>query len=472
MSKKSSYLLITLVVLTTMGCATSRNERYAQLDNYVRAGDYNAALAIYEDKNELSELYNANKDLVLYHLDRGMIAYYANKYDLSISELEMGERLIEEYFTKSVSQAAASYLLNDNVIEYQGEVHEDLYVNLFKSLSYLEERDFDGAYVEVHRLTDKLNYLNDKYASLAQEYNSSEDEEIPITLEEIRFHNSALARYLSMLIYRGDNNWDSARIDRDQIKMAFASQSQIYDFPQPDLEPYLSNTDKGRLDFIGFAGQAPVKKANTLYIKTIKDQIIILLQEEGDDGQIHNKEVDSFYWNGMNSGYFFKFQLPYMKKQGSSVDRIRVKVDGEYAGDLELTESMENVAFETFKLKEPIIYIKTITRTIVKGLIAEEAKKVAKDQAQKQIDGFAGLLTGIVAEVAADIAVDASEKADLRSGRYFPSHAYTGEIWLDPGTHNIQVEYWSKDTLVSEKSYPEYNVSSNGLNLITTYTPE
>jgi len=461
-----------LLSVLFLGCTTSRNEKYAQVDSYVKSGNYGAALAVYEDDDLAGSLYNSKKDKVLYYLDKGMLGFYDQRYQMSIDSLERAESLIEEYFTKSISQGAASYLLNDNVIEYGGEVHEDLYVNLFKALSFLETGYFDGAYVEIRRLTDKLNYLTDKYRSLAQEYNQSEKAELDIELEENRFYNSALARYLSMLIYRADGNWDSARIDRDEIKTAFNSQSHIYDFPLPDLDPYLEPTEKARLNVLGFSGLGPLKRANTFYIKGMKNGFVVLLEKEENDGKRRTVEVEDFYWPGMENSYFFKFQLPYMDRRGTAISGIRVKVDGQVAGELELIESLENVAFETYKLKEPIIYIKTITRTIVKGLVAEEAKKAAKKEAEKQVSGLGGGLLGLAAELAADVAVDASEQADLRSARFFPSHAFTGEIWLDPGVYNIQLEYLSGSGVVAVENYPEYVVKKGNLNLLSSYLPQ
>jgi len=85
--------------------------------------------------------------------------------------------------------------------------------------------------------------------------------------------------------------------------------------------------------------------------------------------------LDIIEWEGMEPGYHFKFPLPYMEKLGTDINRIEVMIDDKPAYEMYPLESLENAAFVTYKIKEPLIYLKTITRTIVKGLLAEQGKQ-------------------------------------------------------------------------------------------------
>ena len=445
-------------VLLALSC-TTRNEAFVEIDNAVSEGRYaDAAQAMSgEDRDDFYK----DRDKVLYYLDVGMLYHYAGEFDLSTQHLSEAELLIEEYFTKSISQAAGSLLLNDTVMDYAGEDYEDIYLNVFKALNFLKEGNFEGGFVEVRRVNNKLNLLEDKYASLAASYSSSDDSAVDIKAGSTRFYNSALARYISLLLYRAEGDWDGARIDFDKFTQAYELQPEIYDFAPPVGPEVLEPSDQARLSVIAFAGRSPVKKAKTLYVVTAQNAVAIITNEEDDAGQLIPTGYNDFFWPGVEGGYRFKFQLPYMELQGSAVDAISLVVDGQRIGYLELMENMERIADETFQVKYPIIFLKTVTRTIVKGIVAQQAKK--------QVQNQGGLAAGILGSIVADVAVEASEQADLRTARYFPAYAYAGEFLVPPGEHRLEIEYYSGGTLLFIEDLGTRNLSGGRLNLATSY---
>jgi hypothetical protein len=165
----------------------------------------------------------------------------------STANFNEAERLIEENYTKSITNAAASFLLNDYSLEYFGEAYEDLYLNVFKAIDYIRLDNFDGAFVEVRKVGNKLNLLEDKYGRLAEGMNSSSDAKGAVKAGKTEFHNSALARYLSVLLYRADGLSDDAALDLRKLNEAFLTQPTVYDFPPPKLDSMLEGSDKARL---------------------------------------------------------------------------------------------------------------------------------------------------------------------------------------------------------------------------------
>jgi hypothetical protein len=377
--------------------------------------------------------------------------------------LTKAEYAIEELFTKSISRAAASMLLNDNVMEYSGEDYEDIYLNIFKALNYLEMGQFDEAFVEIRRVNNKLNLLQDKYGDLASQYNTSEEAKTEFKPGETKFHNSALARYLSMLLYRAEGKMDDARIDKEKLQEAWRLQAQLYDFPKPDLDSYLSHSEAAKLDLMVFTGRSPDKKANTLYIHTEKDLIIIAATKENPKGKQDLEALDSIVWPGVKKGYHFKFQLPYMAKRKSIVEKVEVWVNGKQMQTLRPVESIENVAIETFQIRKPLIYLKTIVRTVTKGLLSAKGKQ----EMEKSIDNP---LLGFAARLATDVAVDATENADLRISRFFPKLALGGELQLTPGVYNVKIKYFgNNNTLLYEDSHANMELTQDNMNLIESY---
>jgi hypothetical protein len=122
-----------------------------------------------------------------------------------------------------------------------------------------------------------------------------------------------------------------------------------------------------------------------------------------------------------------------MERRPSRVKSITVEVSGETKERLQRLESLENVAVETFSIKKPLIYLKTVLRAVFKGLAAEKAKQ---DMTENMGEGLA-----LFTRIAADLMVDSTENADLRVSRFFPAEAAVAEIHLEEGTYDVRILY-------------------------------
>lgn len=461
MNKTLKSFLI-LVILFTLSCASTKSSKvqFAGIDEKIISRDYQGALKQIE---AAKDKFYKEKEKALYYVDAGMLHHYQGNFEQSNTLLSKAETAFDELYTKSIGRGAASMLLNDNVLEYSGEDYEDVYLNVFKALNYVELDNFDGAFVEIRKINEKLSLLEQKHKKMATQFNISKDKKKDFETGQNKFHNSALGRYLSMLLYRAEGKMDDARIDKEKIDEAWQLQSHIYNFSKPNLDNYLNKTDKAKINVISFTGRAPDKKANTLYIHTEKDLVVIGTTKENPRGKQNLETLDLIPWKDMKKGYHFKFQLPFMKTRKSNIGRIEVLIDGNTAADLQQIEDIEKVAMETFKIKEPIIYLKTITRTVIKGLFS--AKR--KEEMEKKIDNA---LLGFAARLATDAIVDATENADLRISRFFPAKTSITEIEVTPGTHNIKVKYYSKNgSVLFVDDLGDKNISKSGLNLFESF---
>jgi hypothetical protein len=180
-------------------------------------------------------------------------------------------------------------------------------------------------------------------------------------------------------------------------------------------------------------------------------------------------DITPIPFSGIDGGYNFKCQLAEMFPRPSRVARMRVVVDDVPAGDLALIEKLDRVAVETFKLKESMVLLKTVIRTVTKGIITQKAKSAASSAAENAGGGWLSVLS-FVGGVAADIAVDATEEADLRGARYFPGQAYVGEFLIEPGRHELRVDYYdSAGGLLYQEKFPPIDYKPGELNLLSAY---
>ncbi|MFW6253194.1 MAG: hypothetical protein ACOC4F_04610 [bacterium] len=452
------------LIFALAACTTTRNTLFLEIDNAAQRGDYTTALSVLEQNDRA--LYS-DRDGVLYHLDRGMLLHYAGDHQESVRELQEAERLIEEYFTLQLRQAAVSLLLNDTALNYAGEDFEDIYLNVFNSLNYLAIDDTDAAFVEVRRIDNKLNLLETKYRSLAAGIASAEEFDGPTPAPgEARFYNSALARYISLVIYRGEGNRDSTRISYEQMENAFVEQPGLYPHPNPISSKSLQPEDGVPLSVVTFTGRAPIKRASTLRIRTETDRVIVIVSQEDDIGLIPSAYL-SFEFP-VEAGYNFRFELPRMELRGSEVTRIRVLADGQELGQTELLEDIQRIAYETFQISRPVVFLRSVIRATVKGIAGQRAAR-AMENAGASSGSAAGWLAGAIGSIATDIALDQSEQADLRISRYFPAFAHAGEWVLEPGTHRIEIEYYGPQGLLWRDDLGDVEVRPGSPNLVSSF---
>ncbi|MFW6129870.1 MAG: hypothetical protein ACOC56_01725 [Atribacterota bacterium] len=457
MSKKIFIILIFLSFLIFSNCSTTvtKIDFYRDIMADIRTENYAIAATKIEDAKYNNKY--LEKDRVLYYLDKGAVLHYQGDYMNSNDCLEQADITMEELFTKSISRAASSILLNDNVLNYCGEIHDNIYVNLFKTLNYLKLYKFDDAYVEIKRVNDKLRVLNDKYGEFVKEMNKSINAKIKFKKKALKFYNDALAHYLSYLIFRTEGEYENSRISYEKIKSAFRSQPRVYNFPMPSHLEVRPNFKGTFLNVIAFTGTAPLKCPIGGQITTYKNYIHV-------SNLSYVKKNVVMKFPGIREGYHFKFAFPEICFEDSIVKRIEVYVNNSKVGELELLEDVGKVAIATFQTNKYLVYLKTIIRTIIKGVGSAKVKHELRKEAGLK---DTSLLSRLI-NVGVDIIVDATENPDLRCWRTLPQKFYIGEFALNPGYYNIHIYFYNNNGyLLKKKSFFEYEIN-DGLNLIET----
>ena len=437
--KKKFHLMIFslfgVAALLVWSCASTRF--FAAIDGELDRSRYAAGIDLLE-KNKKS-LYTG-RDTILYYLDKGMLCHYAGLYGDSSRLLQEGERAIEDAFTKSVSQIISTYLINDNVRDYEGEDYEDIYLNAFNALNYHHRGDSEGAMVEIRRMTGKLQHLSLKYdtalSNLQQKALEDDLSQIPKNPNApAQFNDSALARYLGMLFYRGAGLHDDARIDRNWLLAAFANAPAVYSYPVASSISGELEIPRGmaRLNVLAFGGLSPVKKETVLRISLPAERWI-------------------------------KIALPEMVSRRSDIRRVALVLDSGESFDLELLEDMDAVAKTTFSVRQQLIYLKTVIRAVLKGA-GSSALAVA---ATAEEDENTSLALGL-ASIAAQVFAEVSERADVRMSRFFPARAYIGGINLEPGSYSFQIKYYNRNGKeIDSVSHNGMLIRENALNLVET----
>jgi hypothetical protein len=422
-----------LLFLVFVSCAT-RPDVYKPIDNYVAEGAYAQAAEVIAEAQDSRKPIYPEKNAVMLFLDKGMLEHYAGNYAESASGLEEAERLIADAYTKSITLEIGTYILNDNTREYAGEDYEDIYLNVFNALNYYNRGNVEEALVEVRKINGKLQSLAMKYADGINEAKQYADENGGYSGGsdgDFTFGDSALARYLAALFWRGTGHSDDARIDLDALVEAYRASPEVYDNPVPSTvkDEYRVPQGEARLNLIAFTGLSPLKEEDITYIP-----------------------LPFAFPN--NSA---KIALPVMRDRPVRAVHVEAVIDNAERVTLELVEDMGKVIEETFKARRTLIYVKAVVRTIVKASTAAIAHAAVADQGG---DGW-GLLAGL----AGRLFTEGTEAADTRSARYFPRYAFVGGINLPPGEHAVTLNFYAGGSIIMTMQ-KTVQVRENRLNLV------
>jgi hypothetical protein len=215
-ANKRLSCIIALSLVLLAGCAPGLD--YRTLESHMRSGDCETAPAYVES---MRDKYGDNQQLV-FHMDMGILYLYCGDYPKSSEHFQLAEDIAADLWTKSISREGVSFLANDYTKPYSGEDFEKVMINLFHSISFAMEGNYESALVEVRKLNEVLVEINEKYE------------------EKNVYNEDAFARYLSAILYEAYNprdiqNLDSATIDYELGGPVYEVYSEKYSTPVPEM---------------------------------------------------------------------------------------------------------------------------------------------------------------------------------------------------------------------------------------------
>ena len=383
--------------------------------NYERS---QSLLNKFEDKN----LYRS-KDKVLWNLENGMIYHFSGKYDSSTAYLNRAEIEIENNYTKSISRGFAAFLSNDNKLAYNGEPYENIYLNAFKALNFVHQKDWEGALVETRRMSFKMEQLDIKIKGLADAFSKADTTGKAVwTSGKVNIQNSAFSHYLSAVLYAKTDRPDNARIEFEKLGIALEEQAQLGNYDPFDVSTLsqIREPETYNVLLTSFTGQSPIKS-----------------------------QEDIRLWD---KDFYLKFSFPVVELYPTHVSGVRVIINGKEDSNLHLIEEMDLVSKDVYQAKQPIIYSRALVRSLVKAGGSKFISNAIEDENKN---------LGLLASIASLIFKETTEKADLRGWQTLPGQAWMNVIKLPPGNNQVRLEYLSYTGRVLYSEDYEVNITEN-----------
>jgi len=406
------FLLLFCIGLGGCGPVTSH---YVAVEQDLKSHRYDEADVIIE-KNKAGY---GETNAVLFYLDQGMTRHLAGRYEESNKSLSKAEALIDELYTKSISNAAASIITNDNVIPYEGEDFEKVMVNVFMALNYLNLGLWDDALVEARKVDHKLDVLHGSY------------ETAPV------YNDDAFARYLSGMLYESMGELNDALISYRMAYKVYLKYQQDYGVKPPLVlvQDLLRLTEHLHFpeEFQEYRSKYPAvtwMKQSELDNKAV----ITVISQTGFAPYKKDYFFDAPIPDGSGGTYYLRIAFPEFVERPTKITHVDVSVQ-----ELKLYQSADCVeditAIAVKDLKD------RIGRISAKAIARATAKYLASATVQKQANKQGGL-AGFLAKVATTVYSVGTEQADKRSWRTLPSRIYLTKFVVDPGNYNILVDFY------------------------------
>jgi tetratricopeptide (TPR) repeat protein len=456
-----------LCALFLAGCANRGLVRYEKIAKRAASQDYlEAAAAIRADK---SALYGSQSSL-LYNMDLGLLYHYAGRYDSSIIFLARAADIQDALFTRSLTNEAASLVVNDNARPYRGRSYEVVWLRVFQAFNYLALGDLDGARVEMRQaqiFVDEMRRTAGKGAGAYRDdplYRGT----AALVYEALgERDDAAIAIYHAVKVHRDDHAAVPPGLKADACRLLAAADRaddiRLLGLDCPAGAPRRRGADStGEIVVIGLLGRAPAVGETVFQGTWIRDGVLIYHYRDANGKTV----TDALPAPGLppseaekagrgertRSGttLSIKWAMPSLREVPVQSEVLKVAgVAG--AGDTAAPAGVTGEAWgDTRELLErdlaenrTTVLIRTVTRVVIRTLATEKAKSEMNT---------GNPILNLITNLGADFLSGQLEQADVRSWFLMPRTVQIARMPAPPGRRVVQIgaENESGKTVLAE----------------------
>lgn len=433
-------------LLFLAGCANRGLVRYEKVVQRATAQDYLDAVSFLRAGK--SGLYGGQSEL-LYNMDMGQLFHYAGRYDSSIVYFARAAEVHDALFTRSVTNEAASLLVNDNTRPYRGRPYEVLWLRVFQAFNYLALGNPDGARVEMRqaqmlvdefrRTADKDEYRDDPLyrgtAALVYDMLGERDDAAISIYHAVKSHRDAkttvpagLASYACALLAAADR--------ADDIRLL------ALECPATPPAKRGRGSDSGEVIVVGMLGRAPAIGETSFQGTWIRDGLLVYHYRDADGKTVTDalpapglppSEANKAGRTRSGTTLSIKWAMPSLREVPVQSQVLKVApasgaaqnvVTGEPWGDTRVLLEQDLEANRT------TVLIRTVTRVVVRTLATEKAKSELRTD---------NPLLNLLTNLGTDFLSGQLEQADVRSWFLLPRTVQFARLTVPAGRHTFQV---------------------------------
>lgn len=441
--------LFFLFFILLNSCATYYQQNI-KFQSYVSTGDIPKAKEILEkDKSK------KNKNKVLYLFNKGWIDWISKNYNESNVAFEEADRIIEDQ-QKNLGLEALALVSNPSVKPYKPEDFEVVLVNYYKALNYLSLGKNREALVEVRKINEKLNQLNDKYPDHKNRYQDDAFAHIVMGLiyDANREYNDAFIAYRNALnVYENSysknfNLQAPEQLKKDLLRAAYRTgfMEELRFYEQKFNMKYEHQANQGgELVFLWHNGLGPVKSEWSInFSKTGNNDgwVTFANEQYGMSFPIFIGDKSDKEKSGFAKLSFLRIAFPKYLERKPIFTRAEI-LSNDKTYTLETAQDINGIAFKTLNDRMLREMGNSILRLATKKAIEAAARKENQD-----LGSAIGILNAL------------TEKADTRNWQTIPYNICYTRVYLPEGENDIQFRAYSSSSQVKSENF-KFNIVKN-----------
>lgn len=427
--KRFRLLFLLLASFLLSSCATYYQQNEA-FNKSFESGDMLMANKHLDANKKLQ----ANRNRVLYLVNKGTLAWMQQDYTLANTYFNEADLFIEDQ-RKNWGSEALAIISNPRVKPYKPEDFENVLINYYKAIGYLQLGKNQEALIECRRVNEKLYALNDKYPR--NHKNRYSDDAFAHNLmgmiyDASKDYNNAFIAYRNAYnIYKNNYSENFGTLSPEQLKKDILRTAKRIGFEQEynfyskefDMTCETISKDEGEIIFIWMNGLGPVKDEWSINFAANRGAGGILTlanNEEGVSFPFNTNNFSSKENAAFNNLNFIRIAFPKYRERVPLFNQALIEVDGLGQYNLEKAEDVNAIAFKCLKDRMVRELSNSILRLATKKALEEYTR--SKDETLGTLLSLANALT---------------EKADTRNWQTLPHGIYYTRIKLQAGNHKL-----------------------------------
>jgi hypothetical protein len=432
--------LAVAAVAVTSGCATYVASN-VELRTMIEGSEWQQAL-------ERIDRRAGGTDRLLELLYRGHVLHYSGRFDESNAAFQQAEDLAASLYTRSVSQEAASLIVNDLTIDYRAKPFELAMVPFYRAFNYLSLGDADAAQVEARKATLTLA---DAVEATIRELSRPADRDAARKLQD-----SGFLHWLAGLLFESERSANDAFVayrnaaraylagtaltgvapptalgrDLERVGRAFGFASEVDELraASPELFPGPENgepDDGGEIVFVLESGWVAPRDQVILNVPILDVDHGYSSDEDWAWGLVNRTAPG---WGSSSTSvdieYWLTVAVPTMgQPTPGPVTGVRLS-QGSRTATSQPADDLSRRAAATLDAERGQILFKTLLRALL---------KYATTRAIENEDATAGAIANLLGVL--------TERADTRSWLTLPDRLAVARLRLPPGRHEVRVDY-------------------------------
>ena len=398
LSKKIVNFFVSFVLFLLTTACVSHTQEHEELRSLYIKSNYTKALTHLES----SSLKSSSQNRLLYLLEKGALLDKLKEKEKARRTLFLADRLIDKQRTSSISQTAASFLLNDSTMDYSGELFEIITLHSLLALSFIEEGATKQARVEAQQINKRLHEFT---RNLGDKNNS--------------YQKDAFALYLSGIIYEALGEVDDAIIDYKRSLRVY--NSPVYKkFHDGEIKEQITKA-------LYRLAKKRKREEITQKIEATNPQIKQKLEKQTGSlivfhelGTLSPKRAKNFFFD-LGSSKPFRFSFPYIAQKAPSSGETGLLLEKKF---FQGTEAVNLNALASHTLEERRL------RLMLKGTVRLLLKSKITNFIEDELGPLAGFLATSLAM--------ATEVADTRGWMFLPKQFFITRVDLPPGSYKVR----------------------------------